>query len=226
MKRFLPTLWLAGLLVLQTLMAVPAFAFGGLALTTKVSTLGVGIEATTGITETLNARLGVNAFSYTYSGSQSDIDYDLDLTLQSETLLLDWHPFAGAFRLSAGVVGNQNALDMESTPELTQVYKVGNVYYPAAAVGRLVGSIDLAPVAPYAGIGLGNALGNKGRWHVGFDLGVVFQGSPEVELSAQGPIALVPQFQQELLREVDDIEDEIDKYRYYPVVSLGVSYRF
>ena len=55
------------------------------------------------------------------------------------------------------------------------------------------------------------------------DFGVAFVGEPDVSMTAQGPIASVPGFQQDLDQEVQNIEDEAAAYlKYWPVLSFGL----
>ena len=75
-------------------------------------------------------------------------------------------------------------------------------------------------------MGWGNALGEDKRWGFVFDLGVVFQGSPDADLTATGPLASDPTFLAELAKEEQQLQDEVDDYEYYPVVSIGVTYKF
>ena len=79
-------------------------------------------------------------------------------------------------------------------------------------------------VAPYVGLGFGN-VGKKGiRFFA--DLGVAFQGAPEVALAASGPIKDNPVFQAELAKEAASVEDDISWAKFYPVLSLGIAIGF
>jgi len=197
---------------------------GRFAVAGKLSTLGVGVEITTRITSDVNLRLGVNTFSYDYTGKESDVKYDFDLDLLSGSVLLDWYPFHGGFRLSGGGIINQNELDMEAKPTVS--YTIGTTTYTSDQVGTLTGKMDFDKIAPYAGIGWGNAAGKGKRWGLTLDMGVVFQGSPDIDLVANGPMTIIPSFQADLASEKQDIEDELDKYKYYPVVAFGITYKF
>ena len=53
------------------------------------------------------------------------------------------------------------------------------------------------------------------------DAGVAFHGTPEVELSATGPIASDPTFQSDLRLEESDIDDDASSVKVYLVLSLG-----
>jgi hypothetical protein len=82
-------------------------------------------------------------------------------------------------------------------------------------------------MAPYAGIGYGNACGADGRWHFSCDFGVMFQGEPKVSAQATASDArLQPYVDEALAREVADIQDDANAFKYYPVISFGVSFRF
>ena len=190
----------------------------------KASTLGAGVELITRISPNINGRLGGNAFSYDYDGTESDIEYDLELDLRSVSAILDWHPFSGGFRLSGGLLLNKNEVNAVATPTVS--YDIGGTLYTATDVGTLSGKIDFNSLAPYAGIGWGNALGEDKRWGLAFDLGVVFQGSPDADLTATGPLAANAAFLAELAKEEQQLQDEVDDYEYYPVVSIGVTYKF
>ena len=78
------------------------------------------------------------------------------------------------------------------------------------------------------GIGWGNAVAAGSRWRVAVDAGAFYQGKPKVSLTAEPliPGLLPSRFSQDLEAERREIEDDLDSYRFYPVLSLGVSYRF
>ena len=72
----------------------------------------------------------------------------------------------------------------------------------------------------------GNAVEMGRKWGFIFDFGIVFQGSPAVELSASGPLASDRTFQQDLKEEEEDLENDIRHIRVYPALSFGFTYRF
>lgn len=195
----------------------------GFALGAKAGTLGLGVEATAGLSERVNLRFGVNNYTYSFDETTSGIRYDADLKLQSGALLLDWHPFGGVFRLSAGYMRNKNALDLKATP--TQNQTIGDQEYTPAQIGTLVGNVKFKKSAPYAGIGWGNAANGRG---LGFsaEVGAIFQGAPEVTLRGDGGLAGDPAFEADLRREEQEAEDDLEDFKIYPVVSFGLSYRF
>jgi hypothetical protein len=198
---------------------------GILALSTKAGTLGFGLEGIARINSRLNAKVGANGFQFGYDTTESGIEYDLDFELLSFTALLDWFPFAvGGFRITGGLLANQNNVDLEA--KLAGTYEIGDNTYTAAEVGTLKGELDFEEVAPYVGIGWGNPFHEEGDWSVAVDLGVVFQGAPNINLSVDGTLANDAGFLINLTREEENLENALNEFEFYPVVSLGFAYRF
>jgi hypothetical protein len=190
----------------------------------KASTLGAGLEAGFGLADSIGARLGVNYFEYDYDGTEDDIDYDFDLNLMSVSALLDWHPLAGSFRISGGVLYNDNSIDAEAKSSLT--YDIGDTTYTAAQVGSITADIDFNDFTPYVGIGWDTSFGKSNSFAFIADLGVIYQDSPIVEINTTGPVSSLQSFRDDLAKEEENLEEDIDSYKYYPVISLGFSYRF
>jgi len=196
----------------------------GIAVSGRVSTLGLGIEITKSFTETINIRLGGNYFSFSSDGTTDEIDYERDINLRSASISTDWFPFEGGFRMSGGLLFNGNGLNSTAKPAVE--FNIGDIAYPSIQVGILTGEMNFREFAPYLGVGWGNAVGEDKKFGIVFDLGIVFQGSPDVNLSASGLIALDPTFQRDLAEEEKNLEEEYEDFKYYPVISFGVTYRF
>lgn len=214
----------ARLLALSGLLVTGSAAADGFALGVKAGTLGAGVEGTFGISPRVNLRLGANSYTYSYEETASGIEYDADLDLKSGALLLDWHPFKGVFRLSAGYMYNKNALQLRATP--TEDQEIGGTTFTPQQIGTLTGDMTFKKGAPYVGFGWGNAA--RG-WGLGFSLeiGAMFQGSPEVALASEGGTeSNNAAFQQRLREEEQEIEDDLEEFKVYPVISLGLSFRF
>jgi hypothetical protein len=219
MKR----VWLVGFACLTLFWSVPAHAARA-GLTVKGGTLGIGADVTASLAPRLNVRGNFNVFKYSFSGTQSEVRYDVDIKLRSFAVLLDLHPVPrSGFRLSGGVLFNKNRLDMVSD-QLTGTYTIGSKVYTVGQVGTLNGEGQFKTGAPYLSIGWGNATGR--RVGFAFDLGVAFQGSPDVSLRATGPIANDSNFLAEMNQEVQSVRDDLPKaFNYYPVFSLGITFK-
>jgi len=212
--------------LLLTGISPAAFAgTGDIAAGIKGGTLGIGGEVTVGILPGINFRTGYNSLNYDGNTSKSDIDYDYKLKLSTFPLLVDWHPLPiSGFRITGGAMINNNKID--ATGQAQGTYTIGDASYTASQIGTLTGKIDFNSIAPYAGIGWGNAVSTHLPLTITCDVGVMFQGTPKVSLDATGPIASDATFKANLAKEEADIKDKTDGFRYYPVVSLGLSYKF
>ena len=190
-------------------------------------TTGYSISGTFGLTKTTNLRAIYASYDDTLNETNSGIDYVYDLDLSTTSLLLDWHPFKGRFRLSAGVVNNGNeyrATAAQNTGSIT----VGNQTFSTAQLGTLKAEVDTDSVVPYLGIGWGNAISQKGgALSFSADIGVIFQGDPTVTLTTEGTDASIQsQVTTQLAVEKSQLEDDLDDFKFYPVVNISMAYRF
>ena len=216
---------------LSALVAGAASGADGPAIGGRAGTLGFGPEVTFGLAETIHLRAGIFAGAYDDTITTRDVDYDADLDLRHVTALFDWYPGGGAFRLSAGAAWNDSELVGRAPLEDLLRREVPNLPPLGFDLGTLRGTATVDPVGPYVGIGFGNPF-NGGRWGFTVDLGVVDYGEPDVDLEAvtQFPISQIPGGQAALNRALDEeegaLQDEVDGYRYLPVISLGLTYSF
>ena len=196
----------------------------GTALGGKFGTLGWGIEVVQSLKKNLNARMGLNYYSGNYDATGDDLEYDIDVNLYSWSALLDWYPYEGEFRVSGGILYNGNNVDILGEP--TDSIKIGDTQYTPSAIGDLTYEVGFRGISPYLGIGFGNAIGKDRTLSFALDLGFVFQGTPDVEISANGWIASDQSFRRDLRKEEEELEDDISSIKYYPVLSFGFTYRF
>ena len=191
----------------------------------RAGTQGLGVELAAGMSDNLALRIGFNYFQLNRNMTESDIEYDLDLELKSVNLLVDLHPFDNGFRITAGGVWDKNRLDGQAVEAAT--YSIGNQTYTREQVGTLAGNIDFRDISPYVGIGFGHNVRKESGWNFTADIGVVFTGSPRVSLSSTGgTLSDNPTLLENIQREQDNVAEEIDFFRYYPVVSVGLTYTF
>jgi hypothetical protein len=202
----------AGIAVALIAAAGSAQAWG---LGARIGTTGIGGDFGFGIVPTLGGRIGYSAGSFSTDFETSSANYDAKAKASNLNLLLDWSPL-GPFRISAGFVANDNKIDYNGT---------GN---PGTTLAGTTLSGQVKPeksFAPYLGVGYGNV------WTAGlnfyFDLGVMFQGSPQVSLNcASANPAQCAAAQPQLEAERQRVQDKVDKYKYYPVANIGITFGF
>lgn len=193
----------------------------GFAIGVKASTLGISFELNKSILDNLNIKAGGAFFSYTHNGGGGSDDYEYEgkLDLSSLSLLADWFPFRNSIRLTGGILINLNEANITLTP--TNSYTVGGDEYTPSELGTLSAKVDFNSVSPYIGLGIGNpTAGDKGLKFT-FDVGTIYQGSPTVDLTATGLIEPSAAPDQEA-----QLEDNISWFKWYPVVSFGLMYKF
>jgi FecR protein len=193
----------------------------GVGITGKVGTLGLGAELNLAFSDSFGARIGYNAFTYKYNTNLSSVNYDLNLKLQSVSILGDWYPFSGSFRTSAGVVYNNNQANLTGIPGAGG-FTINGVTY--TSVSSVQSTMSFNKVAPYLGIGWGNPVASDKGWGMTSDIGVLFQGSPKTDLTiactAGCPTA------SDVAAENAKMQNDLKNFKYWPVVSIGISYQW
>lgn len=218
----------AGILVL----GAAGTARADVALALRGGTLGFGPEIAIGLTDSLNLRVGYAMFDYGTEIEDTDVTYDGDLELRNPSALLDWHPGGAGFRVSFGVVGASTKVVGTGVPNAGNTFVINDTVYTAAQVGRLEAEVEAGnSIAPYIGIGFGNPVDDAGRWTFLFDIGAVYYGSePDVTVNAVCgagvPPLLCTQLQNDVAAERAELVDEVDTLTWYPVVNLGIAFRF
>ena len=201
----------------------------------RAGTLGFGVEATQSLHRKLNTRIGLNTLAKSLDNSSDGVDYTADLDFKTVTALLDWHPFAGTFYLSGGLVLNSSSISIKNK-QITQTFTVGGTDYSSSDL-QLRGDIGFQPLAPYFGLGWRSAPSSRGLG-LSAEIGVMYSGSPDIQLDATGTayvtsnpnntfnVAADPGFQDSLTKEELKLEQDYSNFKYYPVLSLGVTYAF
>ena len=196
----------------------------------KVGTLGVGVDFSTPVNETLSVRFNVNGASYSRKELVNNIDYDATLKLLTVGALLDYYPGENSFRLTAGAYYNNNKFDLVATPALTDKITIGGISYTGAEVGQVNANVTFNKIAPYIGLGWGNKPTSQKGWGFTFDLGAMYQGSAiasaEAIVNNTLPQLLKTQIVNDVEKERQKIEDDMGKYTWYPVIMIGANYTF
>ena len=156
-------------LVAALLSLTTASAFGQ-ALAVKAGTDGAGVELEYGFGSVFGARLQVNGGTFSHHLTKTSVYYDGHLRFRNAMALADWHPGGGSWRVSAGLVYNDNKVDLNALPTGGTFTINGNTY-PAASVGSYKGTLSFDKVAPYLGsAGLLGIMHDDGWEVIGFTL--------------------------------------------------------
>lgn len=189
--------------------AAQAFGVG-----VRAGTTGIGADLGWSIAPTLSARLGYSALKWSYDANTSNAHYDGDLKLSNLSGLLDFHPLGPSFRLTGGVILNDNKYQATGRP--------------SSGPGSFDATVEAGRrAAPYLGIGWGNVAGAGVNFYA--DLGVMLMGSPRATLSANCAGlsgAQCTTLRNEAATQQAELEDKLKSFKAYPVLNLGVTVGF
>ncbi len=228
MNRF-RSLFLSALFFLSIpVLAVNASAGEAIGIDVKIGTMGAGAELSASLIPNTRIRGGINYLVWEFDSTIDDIDYNFDTEFNSFSALLDIHPFGGSFFLSGGVYFNNNSVGVEGSlpPEN---FPAGYESFAFLSDYLTVsGDVEFLPVAPFLGLGW-RSNNNDTGWGFGVELGVLYQGAPDVtNLRINAPVDVndVAEVQQFLKEQEQEIEDELSWFEWYPVASLLLTYHF
>jgi hypothetical protein len=203
----------------------------GLGVYVNGGTTGFGLGLAGSMSENVTGRLSFDTWKKTITQNNSDGDYKGDLKLQNVSLLGDWYPFSGAFRTTLGLVANGTKATLSATPSGSGTYTFNGNSYTASDLGSYSGELKFSSMAPYLGIGWGNPVAKDKTWGFVTDIGVLFQGSPKVTSTATCGAAILgtptcTQLQSDVAAGTTKLETDMKNYKFWPVISIGVSYHF
>jgi hypothetical protein len=180
----------------------------------RAGTTGLGADFGWDLAPTLGGRIGLSGMNFNTDFDTDDVRYDAKVKLVNLNLLLDWSPL-GPFRLTAGFIANNNKIDLNGQPTS------GGAPIPPGT--SLTGTVKPdKSFAPYLGVGYGNVWTKGVNFY--FDLSIMFQGSPQVSLSCQpaGSVQCAAS-QSQVAAEQQRVQDELNKFKYFPVANIGIT---
>ncbi|WP_031555689.1 hypothetical protein [Parvularcula oceani] len=201
----------------------------GAAVDVSGGTTGVSAHAQVGVTDWLALRGGYNWLDYSAEDEEYDgILFDGDLEFSGFGGFADLHPFKNGFTVTGGLFVGDKAVHLDATPQ--EPVDIGGRVFAPSEVGTLTGDAQFADTAGFAGLGWDRSLYKPGRLSLILRAGVMFAGDSEVSLDATGLATVDPVLAQELRDRLEleerELEDDIDKYAYWPVLTIGLGYRF
>ena len=191
----------------------------GIAVAAKAGTLGAGVEVSKSLFGDFGVRASLNKFTYSLSDSVKgkDLKYDADLNLSSWSVILDYYPWSGVFRVCGGIIHNGN--NFVAKMQSSKSYSVGGRTYTPDDQGELDATIDWKPMAPYFGIGWGNSTEKDKFFGVNVDFGAMIQNAPKVKLEGTKMMAAME-------TEAPKIENHLSSAKTWFVASIGFSFHF
>ena len=141
-------------------------------------------------------------------------------------ILVDYFPENNFFRFSAGAYLNKNKVSGRSKFSKSTTIKVRNIKQKITDKVRIDTEVKFNNISPYFGIGWGNNTHKKG-WNTTFDLGMIYQGLPEITFDTIAKYDLTKErLKKDIKKEKARLKRFANKYKFYPVISVGISYSF
>lgn len=205
----------------------------------KVSTLGIGGEVAIAVSNRTNLRAGFNAFSYGHNFDKDGVNYNGTLSLRSAQATYDIFLLKG-LHVSPGVLlYNGDKVTANLAVPGGQSFTLSNTTYVSDAADPILGTgkLTVYKAAPMVLFGIGNLVPHNHHFSTSFDIGAAYQGPPRVALSLSGSacdstglncrtIASDPTIQSNVVAEQVKLNKSASPYKFYPVVSFGVGYKF
>jgi hypothetical protein len=188
----------------------------------KVGTLGPGVEGIKSINSNWNARVGFSFLPFSIDKAISVNNLGLNISaknrvggvnLQGDFFFKPWFYFTGGLLV--------DLVHSKALMQLTDTVDYGDIEINPLQMGDVTARIRPGwIVAPFLGIGFGNAMPvNRNVWF-NVELGAAYHGKPHFKLEAAGMIDPTASAENEKA-----LENAFKGYRFYPMFSVQVTYR-
>lgn len=204
-------------------------AFSNTAISAKAGLNGVGFDATKSFNKYFKVRAGYSEMSFDKTHTEDDVTYDGKLTLGGWNLLADIHPMGGGSRVTVGMYGPKTNFDAKAQYLGNGTVTLNDVTYSGADVGNLKADVKWNGTKPYLGIGYDGFNSKSTGFFFTSDVGVIFAGRPQVNLSANcnaGAEVVCASLARDIAAEQASFRDDARKAKWLPVVQVGIGYRF
>jgi hypothetical protein len=208
----------------------------------KASTLGAGGDIATSLGKHFALRGSINALDFDYPFSIDGVTYDSRFHLRSGGVSLDWFPTHGGLRVSPGVLYFKNNLSAISSVPPGKYFELGSQGFINSIDDPLNGTASVVfprRVAPMLTIGFRSIVPSRGegqrRLSFPAELGLAYTGAAKIDVTLNGTactnegcftFADNAEAQDSLKAEIQKLNNRLESYPVYPIVSLGVAYRF
>jgi hypothetical protein len=219
---------LAVALVLGLTIAGAASAQSRWALGTQIGSTGIGGEVSFQASPHFTLRGDYDYFRFDGSVKGDVLTYKGHFHMSMGGLFGDWHPWASnGFLLTAGAyIGQREA---GGGAGLESVSTIGGQTFTLDEVRGLKATAKLDQFAPTIGLGYNNTFLHN-HWGFKAIAGVVFSDQPRAQLErVNGPVldpATAARLQAAIQAEQAKIDDHLTILKTYPLIEIGVAYRF
>lgn len=185
-----------------------------------LGTTGYTVGYTYPLSETSGIRAEYNGMDYSHNVSSASETYNAKIKLSNLGAYYDYH-IAGGFRATVGLVETNSKFTGTATAS-SGTYTINGTSYSAA--GETLGfEAKMPSTMPYFGLGYGHVASNSG-WGFYGDIGFLY-GKPKSQLNASSGLVAAAG-QTNIDAENQKLQDQLNKFEFYPVLQVGASYTF
>lgn len=217
-------LWIMGLLSL-----VPAVADARVGVDATLGTTGLNAGVHVDVLPKLTLRGGISYFGYETGDDAEieDIEYTIDFDFTQVGLYADFHPFNNGFTIIGGYVFGERSIDLSATLSEDEDVEIGDELFTSEEIGTLTGSGSLGDGGVFVGMGYDNTTRLTGPFQFIVRVGVIMGDDPFVTLQSEGgTLSDSSDLLEELEREVQEINEDIEGFGYFPVLQVGMGIPF
>jgi hypothetical protein len=219
--------------------------FSALGVDVKVGVGGPGFDVATPLASRLNLRAGGSFFSYNLTNlSEDGFNINGSIQLRSVNTSVDWFPFGGSFRISPGVtLYNGNNFSGNAHVPAGNTITLNDTDYTSSPTDPLTATFTTPNnrfgnrVAPSITAGFGNIVPRRRgkHWSVPFEVGFEYIQPPRILLgltgtacssSGCGNVQTDPTTQANVQAQQNIINSDIYNLRFFPILSIGLGYKF
>ena len=194
---------------------------GDIELQLKVGTLGASVSLAYPLSKDFHFKIDAyNTLKYKYKQNDKGEEYEATIDFKGVGLLAQFNS-SGFLQYLLGVYFVQNKIKVEGTPLGTET--IGDTDYNFSAGSTMYGTGEFdVSAAPYLGLGWRFSL--LGLLDITGDIGGMYIGKLQVDkLEYNGPTTISAT---DVQGEIKEIEKEMDKFKVWPVVRVGIGLHF
>lgn len=197
-------------------------------LTTKVGTLGVGVDASRMVSDNTAIRFNINGAQINdIEKSLDGIDFSADANLFSAGVMLDYYPmYDSSFRLSVGGYYDDN--NVEATAKNQSNITIDGTTYSNTIVDSVTAKFTANKAVPYLGLGWGKSTVNG--WSFSMDIGLFYHGDPDIDVTTKFSTTATAAQKTAVNTHIANYKksalNTLADYKVYPVVMIGATYKF
>jgi hypothetical protein len=205
---------------------MPAFADSAIGY--RLGTFGFGLDYNLRLRDTATLRVGYNFYVMGRDNNSDGVQYDATLKIAAASVLVDLHHANSPWRVTVGL--SQSGPRAEAKGSATGTVTFNGQTYNANELGNI--DVSIKPrnaIAPYVGVGYGQAVGPVDRFMFLADLGVLYIGAPTSKVIAECGSAAGTQCDQlmaDIRAEAAAREHDWRNFKWWPVMSVGFAMRW